>query len=172
MKLLLLCILFAGAARADDQDKKALQLLADDLNKLGDPTHRGSLSLWIEVAGPRAEKVRAASADLIRSLADRDRHTLDLVVVGKKLVQRHGLLAAYLAVHLAWATLTPAHESYATDAMWLFTQVPRVRDVAWLLSFESEWCLVRVSGQVNESGVNTVVHPKFIVEPNANAVRR
>lgn len=140
MRALLAALLLTLGAGADEKDTAALHSLAADLNRLSPPSRDGDLSIWMEVSGPRADKVRKTASDLIRSLAARDHGPVDLVIVGKKLTTKNGPLVAYLAVHVAWAMLTPAHENYVNDVMWLSSQPPRVRDVAWLLKFSEEWC--------------------------------
>jgi hypothetical protein len=87
---------------------------------------------------------RAATAEgaagLINTLHARDTNVLDLVEVGKDLVKKYGRDRSDKIVRLAWAHLTSAKDpAMAGDVMWLQHQSPRVRDVGWMLTYESEW---------------------------------
>lgn len=73
-------------------------------------------------------------------LQEHDSKTADLEAVGEILVSRYGLNAAGNAVLDMWVKLTNNQSvDRAGDVMWLLDQSPRVRDVAWLIKYQSEW---------------------------------
>ncbi len=78
-------------------------------------------------------------AELLKVLKDRDTTTLDLVEVGHRLVKKYGTFWAERLVLDTWAELTSQPIEKSSDVIWLVDQSPRVRDVAWMLQYRSEW---------------------------------
>lgn len=80
------------------------------------------------------------TAMLLNTLKARDTQALDLVIVGQNLVKQYGNVRAEKLVLDAWAELTSgADPEKSKDVIWLVSQTPRVRDVAWLVQYRSEW---------------------------------
>jgi hypothetical protein len=77
---------------------------------------------------------------LLNVLSARDTQTLDLVLVGRDLVKKYGVGGAEQLVLDTWSALTNHQPTTkAGDVVWLMAQPARVKDVAWLVQFRSEW---------------------------------
>src|SRR5438046_2928924 len=80
------------------------------------------------------------TARLLNTLKARDTQTLDLAMIGQNLVKQYGNIRAEKLVLDAWAELTSgAPPEKSKDVIWLMSQTPRVRDVAWLVQYRTEW---------------------------------
>lgn len=87
-----------------------------------------------------SDDVPATSDALLKSLARRDTDILDLAKVGTNLVHQHGATNAYEIVRGAWDVLGKTNATdKAKDVVWLSSQPPRVRDIAWMLAYSNEW---------------------------------
>jgi hypothetical protein len=100
------------------------------------------LVIYVLSAGcaTRPDLIAVAETELLTVLSGRDANTMDLVKVGQTLIQKYGRVTAVAAVQKAWDDQsTSAPHARAKDMMWLQSQKPRVRDLAWLLNFQEEW---------------------------------
>lgn len=75
---------------------------------------------------------------LLNQLADRDSKVVDLCAVNQQLSARYGAPAAPAVVRHLWAGLSGEPLEKAADVVWLQGQNPRVRDVAWLISYAGD----------------------------------
>lgn len=64
---------------------------------------------------------------------------VDLKSVGLYMVDQYGKEKAWDTVSGQFLSLSGATLNDATNTMWLVDQSPRVRDLAWLVRFRSEW---------------------------------
>jgi hypothetical protein len=89
---------------------------------------------------PVADLVAVAETELLNTLALRDTKILDLAQVGQELANKYGKSTALAAVQKAWDDQSKATpKARVADVMWLQDQPPRVRDIAWLLHYQTEW---------------------------------
>lgn len=73
-------------------------------------------------------------------ISERDTKIVDLAKVGKSMVNKFGEDQAIKTITEVWNEQTGSQPAAkAGDAMWLQDQPPRVRDLAWLINFQSEW---------------------------------
>lgn len=78
--------------------------------------------------------------NLLQILERRDTDIVDLAKVGSGLVRKFGQTVALQAVQDAWKTFGVTDNiEKARDSVWLSSQPPRVRDVAWMLAHTNEW---------------------------------
>lgn len=82
----------------------------------------------------------ARQQNLMARLAVRDTQPIDLTVVGKAMIESYGSVNAFQAVINCWSDLTQGADiAKVSDIMWVKDQSNRVRDLAWLINFKSEW---------------------------------
>lgn len=73
-------------------------------------------------------------------LSERDTKIVDLAEVGKSMVLKYGSDQSIKTITEVWNEQTGSQPATkAGDVIWLQNQSTRVRDLAWLINFQSEW---------------------------------
>lgn len=78
--------------------------------------------------------------ELTNRLSQRDTEPMDLAHLGQAMVDYHGSNVTWLVVCTAWDDYSHgAQLDQVTNVMWLVSQSPRTRDLAWMINFRKEW---------------------------------